>query len=180
MLLLTKLAIIVVLTAARRFGAAPQILAVEFVLLISLATHMLCRPFNCRMLQTLQSMSLVVLVFTTATLMVPALDGLIAPSVGQPPSDTAMWVGLGFTALLNFAVVAVMLYAFIFELRRFAIDTIDKDGKGRLTWADLKAFVKGNAPAWALDSMELVRRRPPPPPPPPQQQQQENEEKEEV
>ncbi|KAI8467434.1 MAG: hypothetical protein J3K34DRAFT_523752 [Monoraphidium minutum] len=147
-LLVEKLVLALSVTATQRFGAPSQVMAAQCTFFLSLILQGNCHPYGCRMLDTLQSGSLYALTGTAFALMMPALDSVLAPSIGADPSrSTAVTAAaLGLMGLLNLSVVGVFIYAMALEAKRMVVTTLDRDGKGHVTWADVRGFAHAKVP----------------------------------
>ena len=67
---------------------------------------------------------------------------------------------LSVAGALNLAMVAVFLYHLVHEGRRVVVFALDKDGKGHVTLADVKAFLEGvaqRAVGYAQAGLRLVK-----------------------
>ena len=130
--LFEKLALALAVVAMQRYGAAPQVIVAHAVLSVSLLLQWHYSPYACRMLDTMQRRSLYALIATCFTLMAPALDGLMQLSQGGPPHAWVLFSALAVAGLINLAVVGLFAYA--------------KEGKGHLTWGDVKSYALALAP----------------------------------
>lgn len=96
------------------------------------------------MLDTLQAASLAGLTGTSLALMAPALHQAAAPGLGggSQPSVAVTAVSLVAAGALNLGVLAAFFYALALEGHRALLLAFDKDGKGRVTWADVRAGLR--------------------------------------
>ena len=145
-MLVEKLALALAVAATQHYGAALQVVLAQAVLFVALQLQWLFCPYACRMLDTMQRRSLFALIVTCFTLMAPALDGLMQPSLGGLPRTWVLYSALAVAGVVNLVVVALFLYAMALEGRRMALAVLDKDGKGHVTWGDVKAYAVGLAP----------------------------------
>ncbi|KAI8472269.1 MAG: hypothetical protein J3K34DRAFT_504194 [Monoraphidium minutum] len=162
-LLLEKLALALVVTATQRFGAPSQVLAALGAFFVFLLVQSSCHPYGCIMLDTLQATSMFALSGTTFALMMPALDGVMAPSIGADPARSAAVTAsaLALMGLLNLAAVAAFLGAMALEGRRMFVATLDREGKGHVTWADVRGFAHTSLPGWAAGALAPCLGPPP-------------------
>ena len=143
-MLVEKLALALAVAAMQRYGAAPQIILAHAVLFVALLLQWHFCPYACLMLDTLQRVSLYALLATCYVLTVPALDSILQR--GALPHPSLLYSALAVAGLINISLVALFVYAMVIEGRRTALTVLDKDGKGHVTWCDVKAFAVGLAP----------------------------------
>jgi hypothetical protein len=95
------------------------------------------------MLDTLQTSSLYAITGTCFALMAAALNEVMAPIVTTDATQSAAvgFVSLAVAGALNAAVVVAFVYAMVCEGHRAVLETLDVDGKGRVTLDDVRAFI---------------------------------------
>ena len=147
---------------------APQVLSAQCVLFLALLLQLWCRPYACQLLNRLQVLSLVVLMGTAYALMAPALNQGLVPGLAadSQQSVAVTAAALSVAGALNLAVVAAFLYHLVQEGRRMVVSALDKQGKGHVTLADVKAYFVGvvRSVAWRTSGaqQQVGRGRPAP------------------
>jgi hypothetical protein len=73
--------------------------------------------------------------------MAPALNQAMAPGLLGDSSQSVAVVGtaIGIAGFLNIVVVVAFLFILVREARRMLVASLDKDGKGKVTFADIGA-----------------------------------------
>lgn len=135
--LLENCALTLLLVLLQSQPATLQVLVAMAVIFIEAVLHITLQPYACRMLDTLRRISVFGLITTLFLIMLVSMNEF-------EDQQRLSIVAFSLIVIINVGVLGVHVWACGMELKRWMLFVLDTEGRGYLTWADLRAFLLSN------------------------------------